>query len=516
MIPKLAASRFPDRQAQRCMNHGPAPSLRPATTTSAAIGNELSCEPRPVAAFGGAPSTWLSMASSTVDVPRLPSRLPVRTVAALGVLAVMACAAAPAPAPLPATPAPATPPTPIRLATARAQFAEASERCTADHGTLWGISLCGPLMVVDGKTRFVVANQRDAQGLLQAQAGVFVGSLPGNENIANTAVTWGGVHWVQLVWPLPAERGARDVLMMHEMFHRIAEQLGLRSPALDNGHLATADGRYYLQLEWRALAAALRATTEDQRRAAVADALAFRRARRDRFPGSATTEDALELNEGLAEYTGVVAGNPDAARRTAAALHDLDAHVADPSFVRSFAYATGPSYGLLLDRYTPAWRKAIAQTRSLSGMLASAVSARSDPAHAAVSYGGPALLAAEQARAVELAGRLAAYRRALVERPVLTLRFCHMKIQFDPRNVESLGELGSAYPTLRIVDDWGVLQVTGGALVKADWKSVVVPAPAMTTGRSLTGSGWSLELAAGASLEPDQRAGDFRLAHACE
>ena len=102
------------------------------------------------------------------------------------------------------------------------------------------------------------------------------------------------------------------------------------------------------QLEWRALAQALRATDDAPRRCAAADALAFRAARRAAYPGSAAGEDALELHEGLAEYTGVVVGRPG--DRTGAALHDLGAHVEDPSFVRSFAYATGPAYELLLDR----------------------------------------------------------------------------------------------------------------------------------------------------------------------
>ncbi len=60
------------------------------------------------------------------------------------------------------------------------------------------------------------------------------------------------------------------------------------------------------------------------------------------------------MNEGLAEYTGVFVGNPTRSTRIQAALHDLRAHVADRSFVRSFAYATGPAYGLLLDQAAPA------------------------------------------------------------------------------------------------------------------------------------------------------------------
>ena len=403
---------------------------------------------------------------------------------------------------------------PIPLAEAREHFAEAAALCAADHGTTWGIPLCGPMMMVDRETRFVVANQADARGELRAQVGVFVGSLPLDQNIANTSFDWAGVHWVQLGWQLPADRAARDILMMHELFHRISGQLALPPTTnADNPHLDTADGRYYMQLEWRALASALRAATDDGRRAAIACALAFRAARRAAFPGSAATEDALELHEGLAEYTGVVVGRPQAAARIEAALKDLGAHAGDPSFVRSFAYATGPSYGLLLDRYAPAWRAQIAHTRSLADALAGAVSVTlPDVAEAAGAYGGPALRATEQAREAKHAAELAAYRRVLVDGPVATLGFRHMKIEFDPREVLALGALGSVYPSLRVVDDWGVLEVTGGALVKADWTAVVMSAPSTTSPRIVTGTGWRLELTSGWHLEPDARAGDVRLA----
>jgi hypothetical protein len=57
----------------------------------------------------------------------------------------------------------------------------------------------------------------------------------------------------------------------------------------------------------RALAEAL-SHDGDGRRAAIRDALDFRARRRALFPGAAEEEDALERNEGMAEYTGLVLG----------------------------------------------------------------------------------------------------------------------------------------------------------------------------------------------------------------
>ncbi|MEO8707093.1 MAG: hypothetical protein ABI867_44105 [Kofleriaceae bacterium] len=187
-----------------------------------------------------------------------------------------------------------------------------------------------------------------------------------------------------------------------------------------------------------ASARALQARTDDVRRAAMLDARVFRAARRAGTPGAAAAEDALELHEGLAEYTGV---RPGATEPVAAALGDLANHVDDKSFVRSFAYATGPAYGLLLDDVAPAWRSKIQHAGSLSTTLAHALEVTVDARELeqrAASYDGAALHAAEVERGAKYAAVLARYRAQLIDGPVVTLPLQHMKIEFDPNEVESL------------------------------------------------------------------------------
>jgi hypothetical protein len=100
-------------------------------------------------------------------------------------------------------------------------------------------------------------------------------------------------------------QGRQGELLIHEMFHRIQPQLDLLFPDLPNNHLDTPDGRYWMQLEWKALSRAL-GSSGDIRLAAVRDALAFRAARRGRFPGAVESERILAINEGLAQYTAIV------------------------------------------------------------------------------------------------------------------------------------------------------------------------------------------------------------------
>src|SRR5690606_26353126 len=70
-------------------------------------------------------------------------------------------------------------------------------------------------------------------------------------------------------------------------------------------HLDAADGPYWLRLEWRALARALRESGE-QRSLAVRDALAFRQARHMLYAAYVDSERGQEITECLAAYTGTV------------------------------------------------------------------------------------------------------------------------------------------------------------------------------------------------------------------
>jgi hypothetical protein len=409
-------------------------------------------------------------------------------------------------------------PQPIPIETARTYFLEAQSLCQADHGQLWGVSLCGPIMFVDPESRSIVASQTDAKGLLKAEDGVFVGLLPADQNIANTAVEWSGVYWTQMLWPLPGEVRQRETLISHELFHRIQNQLKLpKAEGGENAQLDTVDGRYYLQLEWRALSRALQASTDEERRKAAADAVLFRAERYRLFPGADGQEQALELNEGLAEYTGVRVGNPIPEEQIKAALNDLSSHRDDSTFVRSFAYATGPGYGLLLDHYLPEWHDQLKPDQGFGALLRNALhivlpaNLQLAAETRATQYDGTTLRAAETVRETRRQQIVAGYHARFIDGPVLTLQFRNMHVQFDPRNLQPLGDAGTVYPNLRISDDWGILDAKNGALMKPDWSAVIVVAPLASTGSSLKGDGWTLELKPGWKIVLGTRKGDFRL-----
>jgi hypothetical protein len=407
---------------------------------------------------------------------------------------------------------------PIPTDTARAYFAEAQELCQADHGQLWGVSLSGPMMFVDTKSHFIVANQVDANGALKAEDGVFTGILPSNMNVSNTALEWSGVRWTQIMWPLPVEERQRKTLIAHELFHRI--QPSLKLPVLQGGRNAqmdTLEGRITLQLELRALTRALQTQSDEERKKAAADAVLFRSERYRLFPDAAAQEQELEWNEGLAEYTGVRVGNASREQQVEMALGDISILVNASTFVRSFPYATGPAYGLLLDRYAPGWHRSLKIGDGYDTLLEKALNyhlpanLQQAAEQKATLYDGAALRAAELERDRKRQQILAQYRTKFVDGPILTLPFRNMHVQFDPRNLQPLEKAGTVYPTMRITDEWGILEATNGALMKPDWSAVIVVAPTAITGSILKGDGWTLELKPGWKIVPGARKGDFIL-----
>ena len=384
---------------------------------------------------------------------------------------------------------------------------EARRAWAAEGGRIWGRSLAGPLLVVDPDSRKVWASEVDCEGHLQEDAGIFTGTFPKNESVANTAVDWAGKRWTMVVLPLPEDVQKRHVLLIHESWHRIQPSLGLNIQDRSNGHLDTLEGRYWLQLEWRALAKAFK-TSGKNRRTWVAAALACRTRRQNLFSQAAEAERSLELAEGLPEYTGIrAAGTRDLAleklRKTAG------------PHARSFAYTSGPAYGLLLDDRAPGWTRRVRLATDLSVLLQEAyllpTATLGDAEAAAAKLGGAELRVREESKEQTRKRHLAAVLDPLTKGPTLRLPG-KFKVQFNPSNTEAIDGFGAYHPTATYLGDWGKLVVTGGSLRSEDWSEVRVIAPSDPKNRPLSGRGWTLELSPGWTLVAIEPSGSFMLA----
>lgn len=339
-----------------------------------------------------------------------------------------------------------------------------------EEGNPWPDSLFGPLLFVDPATHFAVASEPDSAGILRPSGPVYVGELPHDVGIANTVIEWNGKRWTMLIWPPPSGNFARGVLLAHELFHRLSPRLGLEMASPTNEHLETAEGRIWLRLEFLALARALTEEGE-RRREAVLDALRFRARRQAAFPSAADEERALELNEGLAEYTGVRAAVGPVGRAGWAAqlIESREVHAASAGVSRSFAYATGPGYGLLLDAEMPGWQGTVDSKFDLASATSRAYSAGSEADLAAAApdhtdeYDGDDLALFEFERAATMERRLAIWRVRFFDGPVLRLPAdSAFGFIYNPNAIATMKGVGQVLMDGSVHGGWGTLEVEGG------------------------------------------------------
>jgi len=411
-----------------------------------------------------------------------------------------------------------------RIDTARAMTAlrEANIVCHRDDGALWGRSLCGPIALIDRQSRLVLANDSAMKQPFLPLGGAFVTSAPAGTGFANTAFDWNGRRWAMIMLPVPADTFDRVTLVMHEVFHREQDSLGLGSMDLPNNQLDELNGRVWLRFELQALAAALDALAsgDASARAHTEDALLFRARRHQIYPLADSLERSLEIQEGLAEYTGerlAMTYTGETAHRVARKVRDFQAN---PTYVRSFAYATGPALGVLLDHFAPGWRTRVREVRDPARMLATGIALHlpndlaRDAERRARRYDYVTVMREEAARDSTRRRAMATYRAQLVDGPTLTFTQPWLGRNFNPQTLVGFDIRNTIYPTGTFNSVWGKLEVTnGGALLSNDQATLRVRAPSSVPdvdARALHGDGWTLELAPGWSVRPSpDRAGSY-------
>jgi hypothetical protein len=381
-------------------------------------------------------------------------------------------------------------------------FKEVQALCERDGGRLWGVLLCGPMVIGDMRTQTFATSQAAPD----AQRPPLVG-------LVNAPVEWGGTTWGAYVWDFVVNetRRGRNELLLHELFHRVQPQLGLAIATPANEHLDSVDGRYWLQLEWRALARALR-ESGDRRKAAVRDALAFRQARRALYEAATENERTAEIEEGLAQYTATVVAASSAAEATTSALEQLTAAEKQESFIRTFAYTSGAAYGLLLDASSPGWPRRLRATDDMGALVmqALAIQPASDTT-AAAAYGGAELRTAEQQRAQQRQERVAELSRRFVDGPVLLIQGGG-RGSSDSRGAVALPGIGTVYfGSYRYSGEWGTLEAETGVLVSSDGGSRRLAAPVRRDDGTFYGDGWTFKAASGWVVREGAKRGDYEV-----
>jgi len=385
---------------------------------------------------------------------------------------------------------------------AETYFNEAATICQRDGGRLWGVSLCGPMVFADARTRTLATNEpRPAD------------DWPGVLGFTNAPIEWAGSRWSAYMWDfttaLPTPRARRE-FMMHELFHRIQPDLGLMTLSGQNAHLDTFEGRIWLRLEWRALSRALNQSGEDRMRA-LSDAAAFRLKRRSQFTNATENERVEEIREGLAQYTGIVAAADSRAEAVASMIEHLAAAEGHETFLQQ-SYATGTAYGILLDDASVDWRRNVHSDSDLGQMLMAALGIRpaAEAVEASVRYGGTEIRSEEQARDVQRRARVLELRKRFVDGPVLFVP-SGGGATFNAVGATPIPGAGTVFVLpYRANSEWGTLEATNGVLISDDGKRRL-PGPFRIEGTNISGDGWTLTVALGWKAHPGPRSGDYQI-----
>lgn len=358
-------------------------------------------------------------------------------------------------------------------------------------------------LFVDRTEAFLTVRRGGRESLLPV-------TLPAGAPRANMSYDLDGRRVAMVVLPLGPDLDVSASLLVHEAMHTFQpERLphpGATEPQEGGDYLDGPVGRTWFFLELRALARALVASG-DARRDAARDALLFR-ARRDSLahPTERTRLDALDLAEGIPEYTGWRLTRRDPAA-LAARLDSSD--VRTVSWVRAAGYATGPAYGYLLDAlagdaWRPAWQGGARLPEILAAVLGSTPVTDDLDARARL-YGGDALRRREVARDTERRRRLDSLRTRFVSRPQLRIVPPSLRVTFDPNGQTPIGDAGTVMLNFRwAADDGAELVAVQGALVAPTWQWFQVPLGDVTLEpgtvaerRVVEGDGWRLTLPAG-------------------
>ena len=397
-------------------------------------------------------------------------------------------------------------PAPAQVDQQRAQefFKEAQALCERDGGRLWGVSICAPIVIGDARTQTFATSRQPPD----APRSKLIGIL-------NGPIQWGDTVWAALSWETVANQPphVRNSMFLHESFHIFQRQpLGLGVGTNSAEHLDTEDGRYWLRLEWHALARALRDSGE-ARTLAIRDALAFRKARYAQFPDKVETERALDINEGLASYTGIVLAAPSRADAIAMAVDELTGQESGESYVRTAAYASGPAYGLLLDAASPGWTRTIRSSDNPAWLLMRALEVQptADAAAAAKRHGGTEVRAAEAQRQQQRQARIAQLRRRFVDGPVLLMPGGGRGFS-DSRGAVAIPDVGTIYfGEYHMTGAWGALDADKGVLVSTDGRTRRLATPVWGDSTTISGDGWKFKAAPGWVVRAGARPGDYEV-----
>jgi len=393
-------------------------------------------------------------------------------------------------------------------------FKEMAACLEGENSQFWDSPLSTQAILYDARTNRAACSTNPGLGVFEKQGEVWVGNMPTGPDMRRKVVTWVGQSWTIIRWPLPHEPSARKKETIGKLWYLQVKDLGVPMTAQENAHLKTVEGRLWMRLEWRALAAALQSEGLAQR-GAIADAMTFRRQRRNMTEVAAYQEQAAELVDGLAHYTGLMLSGETNPKMWL--LDQLDDMEKASDFSKDFPKWSGPAYGLLLDSLRPKWKKSLTANQDLGSMLEVGMKLIIPPAWyeaanlRAKTYNLQQIRRAELERADFLNRRILEYQKRFLIEPHLEIPLSKLPIKEDYANGVDLDGKGLYLQTLVHRDEWGRLVADDGVCLQLEGSKLTLPLPDEISAEKVQGPNWVLFLEPGWEIVDGQREGDLLL-----
>lgn len=232
-----------------------------------------------------------------------------------------------------------------------------------------------------------------------------------------------------------------------------------------------------------ALKKAIQCVSSAESKKHLTDALTFRMYRYSLYPVADSSENLLELNEGMAEYTGIIICNRNRDKAVQHFVQGIDDFISNPTFVRSFPYITTPVYGYLLYPARAGWNREISIKTNLTVYFIKAfnIAMPSDlktrVEEISDQYNGNVINAEETEREAKTKRLVTEYKSKFIGQTHFEIKLEKMNIAFDPGNIIPIENNGSVYINARITDNWGILTVNKGCLMSPGWDKISLSVP---------------------------------------
>ena len=385
---------------------------------------------------------------------------------------------------------------------------------------LWDKDLYGPIIIVNPYTRQAYSNFPDSIGIFKKEGKIYTGKLPGNILVGNYSLKWGGLNWAMILTIFITNNKAERVdLFTHELFHRVQPLLNFqRVNDQNNGHLDSKNGRVYLRLELEALVKALNSVDKNERNNHLLNALYFRKYRYKLFPNAYSSEATIEINEGIASYTGKVMRNLNEKEFNNLMVTRITDFIKEQTYVQMFAYNTIPAYGFMLRASNKFWNKKVNSETNLTDFFISAfgvtnkINRQINIDSLSNYYSAAIIMKQENEREERIKKTVLAYKEKFLGQAHFEILFEKKRISYDTRYIVTIEDLGFVYPTMKATDTWGVLDIKDvGGFLNPEKNKVIITIPTKVDGNNISGEGWTLELNNDFTIDKDEKTGNYFL-----